>query len=149
MTAPLRDWWNPCNLQTLAPKKFLYWLNPFTCILVRELKALKFKVLPSWTLSTFVSLILRGSYKMMEKTFLQYLDDKYWNEFISSLHSKLLSSLPMYLFSLLPPGSLTNNYCWLIWSSFWTHRTIVDQFIFKGAHQSSCRKKMRVSKNFA
>ena len=34
------------------------------------------------------------------------------------------------------------SYFQQIWTSFWTHGTIFDQFIVKGVHQWSCRKKI-------
>ena len=37
---------------------------------------------------------------------------------------------------LLPGGSLgPRSFFWLIWTSFWTFGTIVDQYLVKGVHQ--------------
>ena len=33
------------------------------------------------------------------------------------------------------------SYFQLIWTSFWTHENIIDQFILKGVNQWSCRRK--------
>ena len=39
-------------------------------------------------------------------------------------------------------GSLgPRSYFQLILTFFWTHGTIIDQFIVKGVHQRSCKKK--------
>ena len=50
------------------------------------------------------------------------------------------------MLTLLPTGFLTNDlgprsYFQLILTSFWTHGTIIDQFIVKGTHQWSCKIK--------
>ena len=68
--------------------------------------------------------------------------------FFKSYHQKLLYQLIMitlYLNPITPgvsdqrllPGGVfrTRSYFQLIWTSFWTHGTIIDQFIVKGVHQ--------------
>ena len=67
---------------------------------------------------------------------------------INPNNARIFSDLSL---TLLPTGFLINDYSWggslgpqsyfqLILSSFWTHGTIIDQFIVKGVHQWLCKK---------
>ena len=108
-----------------------------------------------WILSYQIDLI-KLSFLNLNKAIVDSFNHPWYNICNQTASQPKVNSKPSIL-TLLVTGFLTNDYCrggslgprsffWLILTSFWTCGTIVDQYLVKGVHQWSCRKKnLRVS----